>query len=164
MLAVRRRGKYLLIDCRRDGVEGSLIIHLGMSGKLRFMPPGSTPEKHDHFDLLLPDQILRFTDPRRFGVVLWQPGPPETTESHRCSTIRASSHFPTPFKVDWLYAAIRSAGTDQIGADGQPPYRRHRQHLCRRKPVPGGHFAAARRQQDQPGTLRAARPRRFAKH
>jgi len=105
MLAVRRRGKYLLIDCRRDGIEGSLIIHLGMSGKLRFMPSGSTPEKHDHFDLLLNDQILRFTDPRRFGVVLWQPGPPETTESHPLLANQGIEPLSDAFTVDWLYAA-----------------------------------------------------------
>lgn len=105
MLAVRRRGKYLLIDCRRDGVEGSLIIHLGMSGKLRFMPSGSAPEKHDHFDLLLSDQILRFTDPRRFGVVLWQAGPPETTESHPLLANQGIEPLSDAFTVDWLYAA-----------------------------------------------------------
>lgn len=105
MLAVRRRGKYLLIDCRRDGVEGSLIIHLGMSGKLRFMPSGSAPEKHDHFDLLLADQILRFTDPRRFGVVLWQPGPPETTERHPLLASQGIEPLSDAFTVDWLYAA-----------------------------------------------------------
>ena len=105
MLAVRRRGKYLLIDCRRDGVEGSLIIHLGMSGKLRFMPSGSAPEKHDHFDLLLADQILRFTDPRRFGVVLWQPGPPETSESHPLLANQGIEPLSDAFTVDWLYAA-----------------------------------------------------------
>ena len=69
--AVRRRGKYLLLDCG----EGHLILHLGMSGSLRVVPPGTPAGKHDHFDLLLGDLMLRLRDPRRFGAVLWTSSP-----------------------------------------------------------------------------------------
>jgi formamidopyrimidine-DNA glycosylase len=65
--AVRRRGKYLLLDCG----DGHLILHLGMSGSLRLLPPGTPAQKHDHFDLVLGDRVLRLRDPRRFGAVLW---------------------------------------------------------------------------------------------
>ena len=65
--SVERRGKYLLVDCG----GGHLILHLGMSGSLRVLPPGTPPGKHDHFDLALGDRILRLRDPRRFGAVLW---------------------------------------------------------------------------------------------
>ena len=65
--AVRRRGKYLLLDCG----DGHLILHLGMSGSLRVLPHGTPAQKHDHFDLLLGDRLLRLRDPRRFGAVLW---------------------------------------------------------------------------------------------
>jgi formamidopyrimidine-DNA glycosylase len=68
--AVLRRGKYLLVDCG----DGHLILHLGMSGSLRLLPPGTPAGKHDHFDLLLGDRLLRLRDPRRFGAVLWAPG------------------------------------------------------------------------------------------
>ena len=68
--AVRRRGKYLLVDCG----DGHLILHLGMSGSLRLLPPGTPAQKHDHFDLELGDRVLRLRDPRRFGAVLWAPG------------------------------------------------------------------------------------------
>jgi formamidopyrimidine-DNA glycosylase len=68
---VRRRGKYLLIGFN----SGELIVHLGMSGHLRVLPPGIEPKKHDHFDLVVNDgaqsQVLRLHDPRRFGAVLW---------------------------------------------------------------------------------------------
>ncbi len=64
-----RRGKYLLLHFD----HGTLIIHLGMSGHLRMLPHGQVPQKHDHVDLELPDQVMRFTDPRRFGAVLWHP-------------------------------------------------------------------------------------------
>jgi len=63
-----RRGKYLLIFFE----HGTLIVHLGMSGHLRILPLGSPAQKHDHFDLVLANkQIMRLTDPRRFGAVLW---------------------------------------------------------------------------------------------
>lgn len=71
--AVRRRGKYLLVEC--DG--GHLILHLGMSGSLRVLPRGTPPGKHDHFDLVLGDRVVRLHDPRRFGAVLWTPASPE---------------------------------------------------------------------------------------
>jgi formamidopyrimidine-DNA glycosylase len=45
-----------------------------MSGSLRLLPSGTPAGKHDHFDLLLGDRILRLRDPRRFGAVLWTSG------------------------------------------------------------------------------------------
>jgi len=72
---IRRRGKYLLLDCG----DGHLILHLGMSGSLRVLPPGTPAGKHDHFDLVLGDRVLRLRDPRRFGAVLWTSG---DTEAH----------------------------------------------------------------------------------
>ena len=105
VLAVRRRGKYLLLDCRKPGVEGCLIIHLGMSGNLRFVPPTLPPAKHDHFDLVLPQQILRFADPRRFGVVLWQAGPPAEAVLHPLLATQGIEPLSEAFTVDWLYAA-----------------------------------------------------------
>ena len=62
-----RRGKYLLFEFD----HGTLIMHLGMSGSLRILPAGATPEKHDHIDILFGRVMLRFRDPRRFGAVLW---------------------------------------------------------------------------------------------
>ena len=67
IVSVKRRGKYLLVDCGR----GHLILHLGMSGSLRIVQHGTRAEKHDHFDLALGTKILRLRDPRRFGAVLW---------------------------------------------------------------------------------------------
>jgi formamidopyrimidine-DNA glycosylase len=71
--SVQRRGKYLLLDCG----DGHLILHLGMSGSLRLVAPGTIPGKHDHFDLAVGNKVLRLRDPRRFGAVLWTAEPPE---------------------------------------------------------------------------------------
>jgi len=72
--AIRRRGKYLLMDFP----DGHLLVHLGMSGKLSVVPADTPPRKHDHVDLHLDDgKTLRLTDPRRFGAMLWLPSPAE---------------------------------------------------------------------------------------
>jgi formamidopyrimidine-DNA glycosylase len=71
---IRRRGKYLLFDFAR----GHLLVHLGMSGRLTLVPATTAPRKHDHIDLGLDDgKVLRFTDPRRFGTMLWLESPAE---------------------------------------------------------------------------------------
>ena len=67
---IGRRGKYLLFDFG----AATQIVHLGMSGSLRLLPIDTPPQKHDHFDLLLGDTLLRLRDPRRFGAVLWARG------------------------------------------------------------------------------------------
>lgn len=72
--SVDRRGKYLLVGID----DGSLIIHLGMSGSLRVLEPGTRAalKTHDHVDLVMRDRtVLRYHDPRRFGCMLWQAHP-----------------------------------------------------------------------------------------
>jgi formamidopyrimidine-DNA glycosylase len=66
--AIRRRAKYLLLELER----GSMMIHLGMSGSLRLVDPGSERRKHDHIEMLMGNgACLRYHDPRRFGAWLW---------------------------------------------------------------------------------------------
>lgn len=67
-----RRGKYLLLKL----IEGELIVHLGMSGSLRWVAgdQGSeAPGEHEHFILQTDRGQLRMRDPRRFGAVVWHP-------------------------------------------------------------------------------------------
>ena len=66
IVALRRRGKYLWIDC-----EGgrTLVVHLGMSGRLTLVPARTPRETHEHLALRLDrGGRLRLRDPRRFGV------------------------------------------------------------------------------------------------
>jgi len=66
--AVERRGKYILLACN----HGTLILHLGMSGVLRIVRNDTPAAKHDHVDIqFINGTCLRFSDPRRFGSVLW---------------------------------------------------------------------------------------------
>jgi formamidopyrimidine-DNA glycosylase len=72
--AIRRRGKYLLFDCPK----GHLLVHLGMSGKLSYLPEASPPRLHDHVDVRFEGRgTMRYTDPRRFGAMLWLESPAE---------------------------------------------------------------------------------------
>ena len=67
---VARRSKYLLITFE----TGTLLVHLGMSGHLRWLTKDEPPGKHDHLDLVFKKGRVRLNDARRFGVVLWQAG------------------------------------------------------------------------------------------
>ena len=67
VVALRRRGKYLLLDLD----SGLLLLHLGMSGSLRFSRDLPPPGGHDHFDILTSEGTLRLHDPRRFGAVVY---------------------------------------------------------------------------------------------
>lgn len=60
----RRKGKYLLLDI----ADGSLLVHLGMSGRLQVTSKHTETQRHTHLILVLDNGCeLRFTDPRRFG-------------------------------------------------------------------------------------------------
>lgn len=79
---VRRRAKYLLLE---TDPAATVLLHLGMSGRLRVIPSTTRAAKHDHVDLVLEGGAsLRLTDPRRFGACLWIPagGPPHPLLRH----------------------------------------------------------------------------------
>lgn len=100
---ILRRGKYLLFDCESAHGGGWLILHLGMSGSLRLVPPGTAAQKHDHFDLIFSCTVLRLRDPRRFGALLWHEGSP--VENHPLLTVLGMEPLSRDFTGDWLYAA-----------------------------------------------------------
>lgn len=70
VVGLRRRGKYLLADTS----QGLLLVHLGMSGSLRFSHGLPMPGVHDHFDMATNHGTLRLHDPRRFGAVIYTQG------------------------------------------------------------------------------------------
>lgn len=71
---VGRRAKYLLIATG----NGTLIVHLGMSGSLRVTAADAPPGPHDHVDVVFTDgRALRYRDPRRFGSFHWTGGAAE---------------------------------------------------------------------------------------
>ena len=84
---VSRRGKYLLMST----AGGTLLLHLGMSGSLRYLASPTHPSKHDHVDFEFSSgALLRFNDPRRFG----------------------SLHFSTEPEAHWL---LKNMGPEPLG-------------------------------------------------
>ena len=79
VIALRRRSKYLLIDLDGEGTRASdrprtLVVHLGMSGRLTLVSRNAPREAHLHLVFGLDDgRELRFRDPRRFGLVFVVP-------------------------------------------------------------------------------------------
>jgi len=100
LVEVKRRGKHLLLDC--DG--GHLLIHLGMSGSLRFVALNEPARKHDHADLVFGDRVLRLTDPRRFGALLWLRGDPL---AHPLLAKLGIEPLTPEFDGAWLHRALR---------------------------------------------------------
>jgi formamidopyrimidine-DNA glycosylase len=99
--SVERRAKYLLLRCD----SGSIILHLGMSGRLRILPAGTAAGKHDHADIIFDSgACLRFCDPRRFGALLWT-----STDPLRHPLLIASGPEPLSavFSGDYLYEQSR---------------------------------------------------------
>lgn len=100
IMAVERRGKYLLIEFD----SGTLMIHLGMSGSLRVLAKDSPAEKHDHFDLVLSSgKCLRLRDPRRFGSVLWA----DDWQRHDLIKELGPEPLSAEFNAVYLYAQSR---------------------------------------------------------
>lgn len=99
--SVTRRAKYILIQT----TEGTLIIHLGMSGSLRIAQTDTTLRKHDHIDIVLSNQkILRFHDTRRFGAVLWTPDAPH---EHALLKTLGVEPLESEFSGEYLWAKSR---------------------------------------------------------
>ena len=70
---ISRCGKYILLRTK----IGCLIIHLGMSGSLKINPKEHIFAKHEHVNIVFADDTaLCYTDPRRFGCVIWTEGDP----------------------------------------------------------------------------------------
>jgi formamidopyrimidine-DNA glycosylase len=108
VLAMARRGKYLLWQL--DG--GTLISHLGMSGSWRvFRGVAPAPQPHDHVDIDVAvagraPAIIRFTDPRRFGALLWQAGAATAVERHALLRRLGLEPFDTRFDGTILRAGF----------------------------------------------------------
>ncbi len=66
--SIRRLGKYLILDLKSR--PQSILVHLGMSGRLRYFSADTEQPKHTHVEWTLADgRSLRYSDPRRFGNV-----------------------------------------------------------------------------------------------
>ena len=72
---VSRRGKYIVMHLN----EGVLLVHLGMSGSLRWLDQAALAASadqlpHDHVVWEFARHVLVLNDPRRFGAVVYSSG------------------------------------------------------------------------------------------
>lgn len=66
LTVMRRHGKYLLLD---TDTPLTLLIHLGMTGRVLIQPTSAPRPNHTHVVLDLGERELRFADARRFGQI-----------------------------------------------------------------------------------------------
>ncbi len=135
--SLERRGKYLLFGT----AAGTLLVHLGMSGSLRYLPAPAPPGTHDHIDVHFADGgALRFNDPRRFGsfMLTTAPSSPSVAQGSRPRAARRRVRRRLPVAHE-----PQPARRDQAARHERPSRRRCRQHLRERGVVPRGHPPAA---------------------
>lgn len=99
--ALERRAKYLLFHT----AAGTMLLHLGMSGRLRVVDQDTPPAVHDHVDIAFDNgRLLRFNDPRRFGSLLWTRDPAK----HRLLRDLGPEPLTKAFDGDYLWQRARS--------------------------------------------------------
>jgi len=129
IVGVRRRGKYILVEVdggrQGAGAGEGIIIHLGMTGRLRVQPKVAVRVPHTHVVLALAGgDELRFVDARRFGWVtpgrpiagdaaLVALGPDPLTELDAPALAAALGAARTPIKA-FLLDQRRIAGLGNI--------------------------------------------------
>jgi formamidopyrimidine-DNA glycosylase len=101
IIKLERRGKYILFHLQL----GTLLLHFGMSGSLTVLSKLIDPKKHDHIDLLFDDFYLRYTDPRRFGALLYTEGDPQ---DHPLLAKLGIEPLTKAFNGEYLYRKARS--------------------------------------------------------
>ena len=85
--------------------KGCLLIHLGMSGSLRIVESSRAAAKHDHVDVVFANnKVLRYTDPRRFGCILWETEP---IEAHPLLASLGPEPLEGNFHTDYLFKKSR---------------------------------------------------------
>jgi formamidopyrimidine-DNA glycosylase len=108
LVALTRRAKYILAEFNNQAGEkaGTLLLHLGMSGRISLLDRNYPPEKHDHFDIAFKEgSVLRLRDPRRFGAVLWAGLEPN---SHGLLEPLGPEPLEAQFNAKYLHAELSS--------------------------------------------------------
>ena len=104
LVSLRRRGKYIFAEFP----NGTLIIHLGMSGHLCIVSKNKIIKKHDHVDIEFNNndhKIIRYNDPRRFGCILWTE---ENPLNHKLIKNLGPEPLTDNFDVNYLFHKLRN--------------------------------------------------------
>jgi formamidopyrimidine-DNA glycosylase len=121
IIKIRRRAKYILIDLDRGergqraqseagiGCE-TLILHLGMSGRMVIAHKPAKAEKHDHLIFYFDNGVsVTFNDPRRFG--LCDIAATDVLENNKLFRHLGIEPLEKNFTASWLAAKLRGKKT-----------------------------------------------------
>ncbi|MBO9448083.1 bifunctional DNA-formamidopyrimidine glycosylase/DNA-(apurinic or apyrimidinic site) lyase [Ruegeria sp. R14_0] len=112
---LRRRSKYILADLSSGE---TLLIHLGMSGRMtvsgdplgQFVHDHPMPEKHDHVVFHMANGArVTFNDPRRFGAMDLLPT--VTAEDHKLLSVLGPEPLGNDFHEQYLINAFKGKNT-----------------------------------------------------
>jgi formamidopyrimidine-DNA glycosylase len=103
VLGTARRSKYLMLEFE----SGWLMVHLGMSGVLQWLPLEQPLRLHDHVDIVFEKGLLRLNDPRRFGAVLWHPRSQGDVGQHLLMVNLGIEPFDPAFSGEHMYRLSR---------------------------------------------------------
>ncbi|SCZ70162.1 DNA-(apurinic or apyrimidinic site) lyase [Epibacterium ulvae] len=115
VLAMRRRSKYILADLEQGE---TLLIHLGMSGRMtvsgdplgQFVHDHPQVQKHDHVVLDMENGArITFNDPRRFGAM--DLIPTAELKNHKLLRVLGPEPLGNDFNDDHLIAAFEGRNT-----------------------------------------------------
>lgn len=104
LIKLSRRGKYILAKF----TSGTLIIHLGMSGRVCIIEKDELPKKHDHVDLIFGDSkkiVMRYRDPRRFGSMHWTENNPF---QHKLIKNLGPEPLSDDFNTEYLFHKLKN--------------------------------------------------------
>ncbi|MGI9368392.1 MAG: bifunctional DNA-formamidopyrimidine glycosylase/DNA-(apurinic or apyrimidinic site) lyase [Ruegeria sp.] len=110
-----RRSKYILIDLSSGE---TLLIHLGMSGRMtvsgdplgQFLHDHPAPAKHDHVVFHMTNGArITFNDPRRFGAMDLMAT--DTADQHNLLSVLGPEPMGNDFHEDHLISAFRNKNT-----------------------------------------------------
>jgi formamidopyrimidine-DNA glycosylase len=108
--SLHRRAKYILAEFvdAQDQLLGTLILHLGMSGRICLLEENEPAAKHDHFEIhFAGGHLFRLRDPRRFGAVLWVDAR-DSVEDHPLIKSLGPEPLQPSFTGDYLYQQTRT--------------------------------------------------------
>ncbi len=99
---IKRRAKYIVVNT----TNGSLLIHLGMTGHLSVLKAPKERAKHDHFELQLGNgSIIRYNDSRRFGLIWYYPAGVDPNKGDFLKDL-GPEPLSEEFNSEYLYKAL----------------------------------------------------------
>jgi len=105
LIQSRRISKYVILDFKNNY---TLIIHLGMSGRLKILKNYSSKHKHDHLSIKFNNNsYLLINDPRKFGFVDFI----ESDKIYKLSYIKklGIDALDKKLSIEYLYKKIKKS-------------------------------------------------------